>query len=821
MEYGLGIDLGTTFTAAAVNVDGSLTAVLLGSPGAGMLGSPGAEMPTLVYLAEDGEPLVGEAAERRGDTDPMRLAREFKRRIGEPVPVDLDETPPAAHEVAALLLRQVAATAAEGRDGPPSRVVLTHPANWGWYKRDRLLEAARLAGLPQVTLCSEPEAAALSYAATNRVEVGETILVYDLGGGTFDAAVLLRTPDGFEVLGEPQGVERLGGADFDDGVLGLVRSTLGDRLAGLDQDDPAVLEGLARLRRQCVAAKEALSFDTRAEIEVALPELHTRVSIRRHSLEAMIGPAIHETVAAVRRALDSASVPADRLHCVVLAGGSSRIPLVHQMVSSALGRPVTLLDQPETAIALGAAQLSGAAEPAPAEEPFPNGPLPRATVVGRASIPGREPDVERPPPSRRAPTPRPHPAWSVEPTAPHPQLPPSGSSTSVVDIPVPAPVGAARRSYRWPVIGGIAAVLLTVTAVTAATAWPWDRGRTGGSPSSLGSQPSASASVAASGSAAGTEAGVLWKVATGTPATGPPAVSAQRIIVGGQDGTLRAFGRADGKLDWQVALGAGLRVSTQVAGNVVIATTGDGGVAGIDANAGAVLWRRNLGAPIGARPATSAQLTYVAGRDGAVEAYRIGEGNRRWRLRTKGEITRPPLVIAGTVVVAAGDGKLYGVTSTGVTRWSTPVGKVVDGPLAAGDAACAVIDNGTVKCVRASDGAKRGGITQPVPIERIAGGRLLVYTAGADGSIAGWNPDTAKVLWRYPRTGKAGFPAQGTSEVDVAYPDGTLAGLDARSGEELWRNATGDRFGVGPSSDATGVFAVGTKGTLYALRPPG
>jgi outer membrane protein assembly factor BamB len=112
------------------------------------------------------------------------------------------------------------------------------------------------------------------------------------------------------------------------------------------------------------------------------------------------------------------------------------------------------------------------------------------------------------------------------------------------------------------------------------------------------------------------------------------------------------------------------------------------------------------------------------------------------------------------------------------------------------------------------------GISQPVPIERIGGGRLLLYTAGTDGSITGWDPDKAKVLWRYPRSGKAGFPALGLSEVDVAYPDGTLAGLDARSGEELWRNATGDRFGVGPSSDATGVFAVSNEGTLYALRPP-
>jgi outer membrane protein assembly factor BamB len=363
----------------------------------------------------------------------------------------------------------------------------------------------------------------------------------------------------------------------------------------------------------------------------------------------------------------------------------------------------------------------------------------------------------------------------------------------------------------------VAAMLLTVATVTVVTTWPWARDGAAG-PAAAGQQPSASA--AASGSAGGTEASVLWRVPTGAAATGPPAVSAQRIVVAGQDGTLRAFRRGDGTLDWKVAVGAGLRVSTRIVGDVVVVSTGGGDVAGVDANAGAVLWRRNLGAQVGARPATSDQFTYVAGRDGTVEAYKIGEGSRRWRMHARSGITRPPLVTSGTVIVAAGDGKLYGVSPTGVTRWTTAVGKVTDGPLAAGDATCVVIDNRAVRCVRVKNGAKLDVIAQPVPIVRIAGGRLLLYTAGADGSIAGWDPDSAKVLWRYPRSGKAGFPALGLSEVDVAYPDGTLAGLDARSGEELWRNATGDHFGVGPSADATGVFAIGTKGTLYALRPP-
>ncbi|WP_203817295.1 Hsp70 family protein, partial [Paractinoplanes ferrugineus] len=353
VEYGLGVDLGTTYTAAAINVGGDVETVRLGGR------EP--EIPSVVFLRPDGEVLVGDAARRRGESEPTRLAREFKRRLGDPVPILLGGTPMSAHALTARLLKHVTAAVAATQGGPPSRIVLTHPANWGPYKRELLTQAAQLADLPPTTLRTEPEAAAVRYASTARVAPGETIAVYDLGGGTFDAAVLRKTTDGFEVLGEPQGVEQLGGIDFDEAILEYVRGRLSDRLAGMDLADPSVTEALTRLRRECVAAKENLSFDPDTEIGVALPRLHTRIRLHRSEFEALIAPALEDTVAAVHRALRAASVTPADLRCILLAGGSSRIPLVGAVVAESFGRPVASDEQPELGIALGAARLSGPA----------------------------------------------------------------------------------------------------------------------------------------------------------------------------------------------------------------------------------------------------------------------------------------------------------------------------------------------------------------------------------------------------------------------------------------------------------------------------
>ena len=184
-------------------------------------------MPSVVYVGADGSVLVGEAAERRVLSEPERVARQFKRRIGDPAPILLGGSPHSAELLTSKLLRWVVDAVASREGEMPTTITITHPANWGAYKKDLLEQAVHLAGLsgpgnPTIRLLSEPEAAAIHYASTERVEPGQAVAVYDLGGGTFDVAILRATGDSFAILGVPEGIERLGGIDFDAAVLGHV-----------------------------------------------------------------------------------------------------------------------------------------------------------------------------------------------------------------------------------------------------------------------------------------------------------------------------------------------------------------------------------------------------------------------------------------------------------------------------------------------------------------------------------------------------------------------------------------------------------------------
>ncbi|MEU4564274.1 Hsp70 family protein [Actinoplanes sp. NPDC023936] len=341
-DYGLGIDLGTTHTAAAVSTGGHVESV--------RLGARRMEIPSAVFVKDDGELLVGEAAERRGRDEPGRLAREFKRRLGDSVPILAGGMPFSAHALTGKLLRFVLDTVTRGQGGPPARVALTYPAYWGPYKREQLDQAIRLADAGPVRLLSEPEAV----ARWRNVASGQTVAVYDLGGSGFDVAVLRREGDTFTLLGTPEGVDQLGGGDFDAAVYAHVLGALD----GVDLGDPETAPALARLRRDCVEAKESLSFDTEVTVAVAVPGRHTRVRISRSVFEGLIALPVRDTADATRRALRSAGVTADDLSGILLAGGSSRIPLVRRVLADEFGPLVAADAHPELSVALGAASIS-------------------------------------------------------------------------------------------------------------------------------------------------------------------------------------------------------------------------------------------------------------------------------------------------------------------------------------------------------------------------------------------------------------------------------------------------------------------------------
>jgi len=359
MLYALGIDIGTSFTAAAVvQIDAESEARAETLP----LGTRGPTVPSVIFLGGDGRVLVGEAAERRAASHPLRLVREFKRRIGDAIPLVVEELSVSPEDIFATVARWVVDRAEEREGTHPAIVCISHPANWGSYRTELVREALAGVGLADVVLVSEPEAAALHYAARERVDAGSSIAVYDLGGGTFDIAVLRKVAaDVFEVVGTPAGIDRLGGADFDEAVFRHVSAGLGEAYTALDTTDPAVLVALGRMRRECIEAKENLSFDSQTSIPVLLPGLSSQVRLVRDEFEELIERPVRHTVAFLRRTLVDAHIEPSSLSSIVLIGGSSRIPLITELLSAEFDLPIAIDADPKAAISLGAAAAAASA----------------------------------------------------------------------------------------------------------------------------------------------------------------------------------------------------------------------------------------------------------------------------------------------------------------------------------------------------------------------------------------------------------------------------------------------------------------------------
>ena len=357
MAYSLGVDIGSTYTAASIWRDGSVQSV--------PLGNRANAVPSVLFLRDDDVLLVGEAAARRAIVEPDRQARDFKRRMGDDVPILLgDDTRMSAYELTGHLLRWVLDTVSEREGERPGHLVLTHPAEWGDYRRDLLIQAAATADFHEVGLLAEPVAAAAWYAVQSRVAPGALIGVYDLGGGTFDASVVRKTDTGFEVVGEPGGDDTIGGLNFDHLLLRYVAAAAGLDLGTLDDTDPGVASALAQFQGSVVDAKEALSTDLEAVVPVLFPGLSGHVTISRTHLESLVRAQIQATVGLFAQILARAGVEPGQLHAVLLIGGSSRIPLVAQLLRSDLGVPVALDAHPKYAVSLGAA-IAGATRVSP------------------------------------------------------------------------------------------------------------------------------------------------------------------------------------------------------------------------------------------------------------------------------------------------------------------------------------------------------------------------------------------------------------------------------------------------------------------------
>jgi molecular chaperone DnaK len=360
MPYVLGIDVGTSFTTAAVaHIDDGRS---VAAPEVLSLGPRGGVVPSVMYLGDDGHVLIGEAAQRRGVGRPDRVVREFKRRIGDTVPIVAGGLSVAPEDIFATMVRWVVDRAEEREGAPPAAVMLAVPSSWGDYRLTLVREALAGVGLAGVMLLSASEAAARHYASEERMDSGSTIAVYDLGGDSFDVAIVTKTESGkFDAPCRPARIERLGGADFDDAVFAHVAASVGESFPQRDTTDPQVMVALSRVRSECIEAKEALSFDSETSIPVLLPGVQTQVRLVRGEFEGMIDGSLRETIDVLKGAAQAADMEVDDFAAILLTGGSSRIPLVAELLSDELNRPIAIDADPKASIALGAALAAGTA----------------------------------------------------------------------------------------------------------------------------------------------------------------------------------------------------------------------------------------------------------------------------------------------------------------------------------------------------------------------------------------------------------------------------------------------------------------------------
>jgi molecular chaperone DnaK len=350
VSYQLGIDFGTTFTAAAVRRaegPGETEVVPLG-------GRDG--VPSVLHLARDERVTVGEAAAGLAGIDPTRVVRGLKRRVGDPEPVMLGGHPWSAEELSARLLRWVVDRVAEREGEAPARIALAHPSTGSANTLERL--AAALAGHDLgVTFVAEPRAAA--HAVVAGTAPGDALAVFDVGGGRSDAAVLRRgaSGDGFAVLGVPEAIADLGGLDIDELVWQHVRTSL-----------PDDVQPVARVRRACTLAKETLSSEPEVVVRIRRGEFRGAVRMERETFEGLIAPHVDRTVDALRRTIASAGLEPSDLAALLLVGGSARIPLVARAVTEQLGC-VPAVHTDSDLVARGAVlalAAVGVDEPAPA-----------------------------------------------------------------------------------------------------------------------------------------------------------------------------------------------------------------------------------------------------------------------------------------------------------------------------------------------------------------------------------------------------------------------------------------------------------------------
>ena len=342
----IGIDLGTTNSEVAVVRDGRTRIIEV--DGSKIL-------PSVVGLADDGTLLVGQAARNQYTLYPERTIRSVKRRMGEDVTLALGDTHYRPQEISALILQRLKRAAEDSLGQPVGKAVITVPAYFSDAQRQATRDAGELAGLEVVRIINEPTAAALAYEIDH--DEAKTILVYDLGGGTFDVSVVRLSRELTEVLAS-HGNNQLGGDDFDAKLVEHVVAHLKET-HGVDPSEQR--SAMARIVRACETAKITLSDAPYARIEEEYllehkgAPVNLSLEIDRLTYEQMIANYIDETLEAVHIALKSADLTVSDIDEVLLVGGATRTPVIQRRLEEILGLQPRAEVDPDLCVADGAA----------------------------------------------------------------------------------------------------------------------------------------------------------------------------------------------------------------------------------------------------------------------------------------------------------------------------------------------------------------------------------------------------------------------------------------------------------------------------------
>ena len=347
----IGIDLGTTNSCVAV-MEGGQPTVIANTEGA-------RTTPSVVAFTKTGERLVGEPAKRQAVTNAERTISSIKREMGTDYRVTIDEKKYSPQEISAMILQKLKKDA-EGYLGETvSEAVITVPAYFNDAQRQATKDAGKIAGLDVKRIINEPTAAALAYGLDNEKE--QKIMVYDLGGGTFDVSVIEIGDGVIEVL-STAGNNRLGGDDFDQKVTDWMIEEF-KKAEGVDLSNDKM--ALQRLKEAAEKAKKELSSATTTNINLpfitatAEGPKHFDMNLTRAKFDELTHDLVEKTAEPVRRALSDAGITASELGQVLLVGGSTRIPAVQDKVKQLTGKEPSKNLNPDECVALGASVQGG------------------------------------------------------------------------------------------------------------------------------------------------------------------------------------------------------------------------------------------------------------------------------------------------------------------------------------------------------------------------------------------------------------------------------------------------------------------------------